>query len=226
MHESFNTSKNITHINLLELYYGYDKVFAYVLYVIYVAVSTWCIFANSVLLVVIIKSKVLHTHANVFVCNIAASDICVGLSIMFIRPFDLLTNASVQVARTSCLFFIFTGIFTNMTSIHALLCATCERYIKICHPYQSHRIMKVSVIVPVISFSWIISLVLTALLLIRPHWHPESQCHFTSVVNLTVLIICAPYPTLLMIFLCYFNIRIFWTVRRHRKLIQVSGEYY
>jgi hypothetical protein len=217
------TIMNVTRINLLELYYGEDNAFyAYSLYAVYVAISGWCIAANLFLLVVLLRHESLRTHANVFVANIAASDTCLGLSTMLVRPFDLLTHATVEVARMSCLAFVFSAIFTNMTSIHALLCATCERYVKICHPYRAHALCRGGVVGFMIGLSWSCSFIFTGLLLIGPHWYPASTCHFTSVVDIHILSALAFYPTLLIVFLCFFNARIFMTVRRHRRQIQVQ----
>ena len=141
-------NSNITHVSLLETYYV-DATAAYVLYAVYFAISLWCITANSFLLTVLIKHEALHTYANIFVTNIAATDIVTGLGILT-RVFNILTNVTLDLARFSCLFFTSSAIFSAVLATHALVCATCERYIKICHPFSYERIVKTSTVIPVL----------------------------------------------------------------------------
>ena len=209
---------NITHINL-PVHYYMDLTAAYILTAAYMAVGGWCVAANCLLLVILITQNALHTQANVYVGNIAASDLSVGLGIILMRPLNLVTHASLDFAKYSCLSLCFVALFTQMASIHALFCATFERYVKICHPFRYQRIIKTSVTMPLLCLSWVISF-LYGCTFITVNWYPESLCQFISTLEHTIIIACTPYVVLLLAVLSFFNIKIFSTVQRHRRQIQ------
>ena len=211
-------SSNITRINLLRHYY-IDDAAGYSLNAVYMIISVWCIGANCFLLAVIVKKEALRTSANVFVVNIATSEICVGLSHIVTRPFNVLTNVTVRVAGNACLFSTACTIFSQMASVHALLNATAERYVKICHPFHYSRILTTPVIVSAVSISWINS-VLLCCVIIGAEWDPGMKCSLSSLVNKIGYMVGTPYVLVLFLLLFYCNIRIFSTVLRHRRQIR------
>ena len=213
-----NISNNVTYINLLEQYFA-TEVAAYILHSFYMSIGVWCVVANSFLLTVLVKFDALHTHANIFVANIAASDLCLGVSNIIMRPFTFNRHATLGTARTACLIFTFFVVFVQLNSIHALFCATCERYIKICHPFKYERVMKTKIILPMIILCWIIS-ILHGCMITGARWSPDALCKLISIIDRPNLIACIPYFIILLTCLCFFNFKIFGTVLKHRQQIQ------
>ena len=217
-------NSNITHVNLLETYFV-DVTAACVLHAVYFAISLWCISANSFLLAVLIKHKALHTHANIFVANIAASDIVTGLAILT-TAFNILTNLTLDLARFSCLFFMASTIFSSVLGTHAVVCATCERYIKICHPFSYDRIVKRPTVIPVLFLTWIISISYGCVIINAP-WYPGSQCLLIDMVSdISTQIFALAYYLIMLLLLCFFNVRIFATILKHRRLIRVQVQHH
>jgi hypothetical protein len=213
-------STNASYINLLEQNYS-GTILGYSVNIAQWAIGLWLIVANAFLLTVLIRSEALHSRANVFVANIAASDLCVGLSILVTRPMNVLTRAPLDSARTMCFVFVVSTFITGISSLHALWLATGERYIKICHPFHYQKFTTSAIIVTVICLAWFNSIIIGSIVLINGEWDPEIPCNLGGLSDRLTTMVMIPYALVLLLILLYCNVSIFITIRKHMRQIQV-----
>ena len=91
---------------------------------------------NLFTLVIIYKSKSLHTSSNMFIAGLATCDLCTGF-ITF--PLNATLNFYFSAAKTPCalrLTLNFVGYFFGHNGVLTLVLIATDRYIAVFHPYE------------------------------------------------------------------------------------------
>lgn len=118
--------------------------------------SSLIIVANSLVIVLVYKSKQLRTITNVYLAYLAFSDLLSGLiAIPLIFACNLLPIADSVVACTA---MDLASRFIAISTILHLVIVTFERYTMIIHPMNYHRIFSKQTMTASLIFVWIFSL--------------------------------------------------------------------
>lgn len=218
-----DNTTNHTTINILEAALVYPA-FGYVTVLTHLILGLWCVVANGFLISVLVRYESLHTRANAFVANIAASDICVGVVVIGTRPLNLLGESTQEFVAIACTVIISSSVLSQLLSIHALLLATGERYVKICHPFRYQTVTGWWIVFTLLCLSWVNSVVIAGSIVINTPWSYNGICPLAASLNLVKIIVIGPYVVALLLVTLYCNVRIFGTIVRHRREIQQSGQ--
>ncbi|CAH0560862.1 unnamed protein product [Brassicogethes aeneus] len=208
----FNRSNNVTVVsNVTEVVKestSHRNVFESELIIpLYVIIFVLSVVGNCAVLLTLFKNKRMRTVTNVYLVNLAVSDLLLGV---FCMPFTLVG----QVLRT----FIFGSIMCKLipyfqavsvsVAVWTLVAISLERYFAICRPLKSRRwqtqfhAVKMILIVWVVSLSWSSPILVVSSLLAmkkgykcREHWPSKlGEQVFNIVLNIMMLLI----PLLIM----------------------------
>ncbi len=144
-------SSVVTSIILEDFYKMEDLKYLY--FVTFLMLYMLVLFANAILIFVIIINKVLHSPMNYFLCNLAVNGIYGGTALL---PPLLITlmSPSHEVSLAGCkaqTYFLHTYVIIEFT-ILSVMCY--DRYVAICYPLQYHSIMTNTKVYKLIAFSW------------------------------------------------------------------------
>ncbi|XP_070205644.1 adenosine receptor A3-like [Littorina saxatilis] len=112
-----------------------------------VVVGILTILINVVILLVIVRYQRLHTHTNVYIRNLTAANIFVGL---MIPPLAIITYLRLEMNLTSCLVVnSLINVFINI-SIMSLILLAVDTYFAVQHPFLYRRTLSKRRFLPVI----------------------------------------------------------------------------
>eukprot|EP00794_Sanderia_malayensis_P016790 gene16790-18485_t len=141
---------------------------------------------NTLTLLVIYKSRELHTPSNFFIAGLATSDLFTG-ALTF--PMHAIVNFLYSQATSSCwlrLLLTFIGYFFGTCGLLTLLIVATDRYIAVFHPYR-YSILTLSTrnLIKPLAFVWLISLVFVSLSFLTPNF-----LLYSVFVFVTLLVLC------------------------------------
>uniref|UniRef100_A0A8C1DMF9 Olfactory receptor n=1 Tax=Cyprinus carpio carpio TaxID=630221 RepID=A0A8C1DMF9_CYPCA len=135
---------------VLEAFYRMEDL-KYLYFVTFLMLYMLTLFANAIVIFVIIVNKVLHNPMNYFLCNLAVNGIYGAL----LPPLlGTLMSPSHEVSLACCkaqIYFLHTYAIIEFT-ILSVMCY--DRYVAICYPLQYHSIMTITKVYKLIAFSW------------------------------------------------------------------------
>ena len=213
------TRSNITMTSITEVFNYFVVLFG-----VFVIIAT--IFGNSLVILAIIRDKKLRRVGNIFIVNLAISDLLVGI---IVTPLSLVyqINVTWPFGRHLCNFWISIDIICCTASILNLCVISYDRFHAISHPlkYAKHRTAKRAFIL--ISVVWIYSIIiaLPPLLGWRLPGEFEStvKCEVTKNVGYTFYSTIGAFG-LPLVFMVFFYSRIFSvTSNRGRQWVQGPG---
>lgn len=161
-------------------------------------------FLNILVLIAILRKPSLRTSSNVFLCNLACSDLCIALitepSTAIIDLTGLYTNceAFFSVILLSCSL----GVISFLT----IFASTVDRYLTLKLHLRYSSQITTPVVLSVCAFIWFLGFIVAAVLII-------------SKIGVLVILVAAVLQTL-VIFFCY--VQIFGVLRRHCNQIQAQ----
>lgn len=156
---------------------------AIVLTFIYMSVSLCAVIANSMVLWVIIGSRRMHSVTNMFIANIAISDICIGgLAIPF--QFQAALLQKWLLPSFFCSFCPTVQIVSVNVSIFTLVALSCDRYRIITQPLKQRLTCTDAFIINVII--WIVSISTALPTFIAYQVQDILMANATSALNETV----------------------------------------
>uniref|UniRef100_A0A8C2JCN2 Olfactory receptor n=1 Tax=Cyprinus carpio TaxID=7962 RepID=A0A8C2JCN2_CYPCA len=149
---------------VLEAFYRMEDL-KYLYFVTFLVLYMLLLFANAIVIFVIIINKVLHNPMNYFLCNLAVNGIYGGTALL--PPLlGTLMSPSHEVSLACCkaqIYFLHTYAIIEFT-ILSVMCY--DRYVAICYPLQYHSIMTITKVYKLIAFSWGYPLVIFAVFFI------------------------------------------------------------
>ncbi|XP_058613429.1 olfactory receptor 4B13-like [Onychostoma macrolepis] len=137
---------------ILEAFYRMEDL-KYLYFVTFLMLYMLVLFANTIVIFVIIINKVLHNPMNYFLCNLAVNGIYGGTALL--PPLlGTLMSPSHEISLACCkaqTYFLHTYAIIEFT-ILSVMCY--DRYVAICYPLQYHSIMTITKVYKLIAFSW------------------------------------------------------------------------
>ncbi|KAI6191347.1 G-PROTEIN-RECEP-F1-2 domain-containing protein [Aphelenchoides bicaudatus] len=116
--------------------------------VAYLAVFIFCIFGNSMILIVIISNRSMRTVTNYFLANLAVADLLVGMFCVFENAahFVLFEHGNWPFGKTLCHLYIFVLHAIPNASAGILVLLSIERFIAVLRPMLVHHLLTKSVL--------------------------------------------------------------------------------
>lgn len=195
----------------------HDSLSRYIVSVV-VALSTTLLLESMIVLIVICRTKAMHTNSNVMVASLAVSNMILGSA--FVCTIDLeLSDSVANIPKRNILSNIIKGVSGASTtlSIMHMGAIAIDRYIHIAHPFYYIKSMRKERIIKVLIFIWVIGLVL--LLVPVLSFNDKSQESCTISVRQPIAYFCAVTAlylvNLLVVCVCYFKIA--WLAFKHNK---------
>ncbi|KAH9523039.1 Adenosine receptor A2a [Bulinus truncatus] len=175
---------------------------------------------NSLVVAAILKTPALHSITNIFVCNLAAADISVGL---FVTPAAILSFYGFPGNFYGCVFINCIMLIFTSTSILMLLVIALDRFFAIKEPYLYHTMMTANKAYMINASIWVLGVVVGLIPMYGWH-HPYKDlkfCRFLEVITFEFMvyiyffgIVLTPMSIMLAVYTY-----IFFVVRRQSKLI-------
>ncbi|KAH9523038.1 Adenosine receptor A1 [Bulinus truncatus] len=175
---------------------------------------------NSLVVATIVKTPALHSVTNVFICNLAAADVSVGL---FVTPAAIMSFYGVPgnfygCVIINCIQLIFTSI-----SVIMLLVIALDRFFAIKEPFLYQKEMTLMKAYFINASVWVLG-ALIGLIPLYAWDNPYKEmefCRFTEVISLDFMVyvyfFCVILTPMSVMFTVY--IYIFFVVKKHSRLI-------
>ncbi|XP_050948606.1 olfactory receptor 52Z1P-like [Labeo rohita] len=221
---------------ILEAFYGMDDL-KYLYFMIFFMLYIFILYANTIVICIIINDRALHKPMHIFLCNLAVNGIY-GSTALLAPLLGTLMSPSHEVSLACCkaqTYCLHTYAIIEFT-ILSVMCY--DRYVAICYPLQYHSIMTITKVYKLIAFSWGYPLVAFALFFIltlrltfcrniigRVYCSNYSlvklSCEDTNVVSAIGLfsVVVYTFPQLAMTFYSYGHIlKICFTATKESKI--------
>ncbi|KAK6979649.1 neuropeptide Y receptor type 2 [Biomphalaria glabrata] len=221
---SNRSSSNTTMINPYDVPKGLIVLLAF----LYGSISLLAVIGNGLVILVIVKNRRMHTVTNIFIANLAVSDVIIGL---FSIPFQF-QAALLQrwvLANFMCPLSPFVQVVSVNVSIFTLSVIAVDRYIAVIHPFKAGCSKKsaaiiISVIwavgvgagIPVPMFYWVVDDIVDVNMT-APRCSRHAPNNWTDFhVYYNTLLVCFQYLLpLVIITFCY--CRIAWHIWGSRR---------
>ncbi|GAB0099441.1 uncharacterized protein DMENIID0001_152990 [Sergentomyia squamirostris] len=151
-------------------------VTAHVQITLYALIFLLAVIGNSLVILTLVQNKRMRTITNVFLLNLAVSDLLLGVLCM---PFTLVGTLlrNFVFGELMCKFLPFLQAATVAVSAWTLVVISVERYYAICHPLRSRRWQTLSHSYKLIAVIWCGSLVFMSPIAFFSCLIPISQGH-------------------------------------------------
>lgn len=126
--------------------------------IIYAAIFLTGIIGNISTCVVIARNKHMHTATNYYLFSLAISDLLLLVSGLPPEVFFMWRQHSYVFGETFCVLQSFAAETSANATVLTITAFTIERYVAICHPFQSHTLSKLSRAVKFVIAIWISAL--------------------------------------------------------------------
>ena len=126
--------------------------------VIYAAIFLTGIVGNISTCVVIARNKHMHTATNYYLFSLAISDLLLLVSGLPPEVFFMWRKHSYVFGETFCVLQSFAAETSANATVLTITAFTIERYVAICHPFQSHTLSKLSRAVKFVIAIWVSAL--------------------------------------------------------------------
>ncbi|XP_008155688.2 neuropeptide FF receptor 2 [Eptesicus fuscus] len=142
---------NITYVN----YYLHHAQVAAVFIISYFLIFFLCMVGNTVVCFIVMRNKHMHTVTNLFILNLAISDLLVGI---FCMPITLLDNiiAGWPFGSTMCKISGLVQGISVAASVFTLVAIAVDRFRSVVYPFKPKLSIKTAVVIIVII--WILAI--------------------------------------------------------------------
>ncbi|KAF5926771.1 hypothetical protein HPG69_001401 [Diceros bicornis minor] len=146
-----NSEINIFYVN----YYLYEPQVAAIFIISYSLIFFLCMVGNTVVCFIVIRNKHMHTVTNLFILNLAISDLLVGI---FCMPVTLLDNiiAGWPFGSTMCKISGFVQGVSVATSVFTLVAIAVDRFRCVVYPFKPKLTIKTAFVIIVII--WVLAI--------------------------------------------------------------------
>lgn len=127
--------------------------------IIYALIFVTGLFGNVFTCIVIIKNKSMHTATNYYLFSLAISDLLLLVSGMPQEIYTIWSKWPYIFGSAFCLIRGLAAETSTNASVLTITLFTVERYLAICHPFQSYRMSKLTRASKHILLLWVVSLV-------------------------------------------------------------------
>ncbi|XP_020903523.1 beta-1 adrenergic receptor-like [Exaiptasia diaphana] len=185
----------------------------YIVFVVCNSISgTVAIIGNGIILLVVYRSRRLHTASNMLLCSLAAADLSVGL---IVNPMYIaLTTTKTWVTPTPLYKFEnYIWIQTLITTSFSLTAISVDRYFAVTCPFRYQKLVKKKPTRWVIVFIWTFSAIFPSVICIQAS---------DSILWVSSLVITFLLPAFIM---SYCNFRVFRTAQSQINKIRFSSKY-
>lgn len=128
--------------------------------VLYTIIFITGLLGNIFTCLVIIRNKSMHTATNYYLFSLAVSDLLLLLSGMPQEIYSMWSKWPYVFGPAFCLIRGLAAETSTNASVLTITLFTVERYLAICHPFQSYRMSKLSRAAKHIVFLWLVSMAL------------------------------------------------------------------
>lgn len=128
--------------------------------VIYSVIFVTGLLGNIFTCIVIIKNKSMHTATNYYLFSLAVSDLLLLVSGMPQEMYSIWSKWPYVFGAAFCLIRGLAAETSTNASILTITLFTIERYLAICHPFQSHKMSKLSRATKHVILLWVVSFLL------------------------------------------------------------------
>ncbi|GBP66242.1 Pyrokinin-1 receptor [Eumeta japonica] len=126
--------------------------------IIYTLIFVIGVFGNICTCIVIIRNKSMHTATNYYLFSLAVSDLLLLLSGMPQEMYSIWVKWPYAFGQSFCLLRGLAAETSTNASILTITLFTIERYLAICHPFQSHAMSKLSRAIKHVILLWVVSM--------------------------------------------------------------------
>ncbi|XP_011559984.3 pyrokinin-1 receptor isoform X2 [Plutella xylostella] len=128
--------------------------------IMYTAIFVMGLLGNVFTCIVIIRNKSMHTATNYYLFSLAISDLLLLVSGMPQEMYSIWYKWPYVFGSAFCLMRGLAAETSTNASILTITLFTVERYLAICHPFQSHKMSKLSRATKHVVLLWVVSLTL------------------------------------------------------------------
>lgn len=165
---------------------------------------------NILTLLTIWRKQNFHSPSNIFICNLAISDLAVAFIAIPLSMAWKITGLYHADSSTVCSLgysAALTGATSAGSSFFTLIAATFDRYLAL--RYHLHYPTKVTTrrVVLVCTVGWVLSFV-------------QGLCLFHGIILFDIMVLSAMLPSMVVVVVCYY--KIYWIVHRHHNQIQAQ----
>ncbi|XP_042534264.1 neuropeptide FF receptor 2 [Dipodomys spectabilis] len=162
-----STDINITYVN----YYLHQPQVATIFIISYFLIFVLCMVGNTMVCLIVIRNRHMHTVTNLFIFNLAVSDLLVGI---FCMPITLLDNiiAGWPFGNSMCkISGLIQGISVS-ASVFTLVAIAVDRFRCVVYPFKPKFTLKVAFVIIVII--WVLAITIMAPSAIMLHVQEEK----------------------------------------------------
>ncbi|XP_061191209.1 somatostatin receptor type 2-like [Saccostrea echinata] len=151
--------------------------------VVYILIGVCGLFGNLLVIYVILNSPKMKTVTNMYIFNLALSDLIFLLHIAMITTTTIVKHW--VFGETVCRIFFMTASVTTFSSVLTLTSLSVDRYIAVCKPVISQKHRQRLKAVFVIVFIWLLSLLLSMPIILysKRTSHPYLEGKFSCQVD-------------------------------------------
>ncbi|XP_049800119.1 pyrokinin-1 receptor-like [Schistocerca nitens] len=128
--------------------------------IIYAVIFLTGIIGNISTCIVISRNKHMHTATNYYLFSLAVSDLLLLVSGLPPETYHMWSRYPYVFGETFCVIQGFAAETSSNATVLTITAFTVERYVAICHPFQSHAVSKPSRAVKYILLIWLLALCL------------------------------------------------------------------
>ncbi|KAK3577785.1 hypothetical protein CHS0354_003515 [Potamilus streckersoni] len=188
-------------------------------------ITVLTIIGNVITIIAIVTEKRLRKARNIFIINLAVSDILVGV---IVAPLSLMSETSGfwTFGKTACDFWVIMDVSCCTASILNLCAISYDRYRAIGHPIDYSRKRSPRRVAVIVCAVWIYSFLISLPPIVgwkEKEFQEKIQCRISQEVGYTIFSTCGAFylPLLLM---TYFYFRIYRTTAlRKQQWIRSPG---
>ncbi|XP_045848358.1 neuropeptide FF receptor 2 [Meles meles] len=158
---------NITYVN----YYLHQPQVAAIFIISYFLIFVLCMVGNTVVCFTVMRKKHMHTVTNLFILNLAISDLLVGI---FCMPITLLDNiiAGWPFGSTMCKISGFIQGISVAASVFTLVAIAVDRFQCVVYPFKPKLTIKTAFVIIVVI--WVLAIVIMSPSAIMLHVEEEK----------------------------------------------------
>ncbi|CAG5136143.1 unnamed protein product [Candidula unifasciata] len=195
-----------------------------VLIVFALVMSLFIIFVNSATILVVRRTRSLHTLSNMYVVSLAATDVVVGVGLIPLSMFYVpsIRNRYYDRNMKLCLLVLGTNLGMAVVSTIHMVFIAIDRYLYIIRPYLYETVVSRKVVYIIIASTWSFGLFYALLpQAIHDQARNTTSCDITIVMPVGYMFYAnvSIYTTSVAIDVAMYS-QILLTAYRHRRVIQ------
>lgn len=186
-----------------------------------------CTFCGNILTILAIKlsKKLSEVTSNQFIFNLALSDLMIAFTIPYHLIFNILIEDLKKIKETCLMRFVLI-ILACSNSIYNLLVIAADRYLAIMYPLNYNRYITNRVAMVIKLFGWIISFLISTVLLYWNNWKENNECSVKEVLpNQYINYIITPMFLSIWLAMLVVYLRIWREARNHAKMLNNANKF-